>query len=361
MASILPRSQNHAMMRNDPSSSSDVHNRRANAILSARQYSSAPANLQHWTTTPPATTMPLFDARDILSFPGGNNASDTIIGGVNFNLTTLKHWNYTLYTNGTLSNNSNCFLTFDPYVPHLLPNGTFLNTTSCYSPLNDIGKRAIPGIALGVFFGLSLVFTMINLRKHGRLFLPSEKRFHAIGRRWQWYWMIWVAGCGMASGFTSVDVDRYYLPEWPLILNSIFWYLMIPSTLAVVWESVRHWGSWQERQLIDPDPFVLSQNDKRGRREFYMPLVFYAFGFLHFFMAVPRNWTPISFQRSPDQTHQVAEPQATDGRFKAGAIFLFFAWVTILFSLGHSMHHYIPRPTLVSRILSTPPAYILIL
>lgn len=224
--------------------------------------------------------MPLFDARDILAFPGGNNASDTIIGGINFNLTTLNYWNYTLYTNGTLSNNSNCFLTFAPYTPHLLPNGTFLNTTSCYIPLKGIGNRAKPGIALGVFFGLSLVFTMVNLRKHGKLFLPSEKRFHAIGRRWQWYWMLWVAGCGMASGFTSVDVDRYYLPEWPLILNSIFWYLMIPSTLAVVWESVRHWGSWQERQLIDPDPFVLSQNDKRGRREFYMPLVFYAFGFL---------------------------------------------------------------------------------
>ncbi|OBT63380.1 hypothetical protein VE03_07254 [Pseudogymnoascus sp. 23342-1-I1] len=305
--------------------------------------------------------MPLFDARDILSFPSGNNASDTIIGGINFNLTTLQHWNYTLYSNGTLSNNSNCFLTFDPYTPHLLPNGTFLNTTSCYSPLKGLGNRAKPGIALGVFFGLSLVFTMINLRKHGKLFLPSEKRFVAIGRRWQWYWMLWVAACGMASGFTSVDVDRYYLPEWPLILNSIFWYLMIPSTLAIVWESVRHWGSWQERQLIDPDPFVLSQNDERGRREFYMPLVFYGFGFLHFFMSVPRNWTPISYQRSPSQALQIAAPQATDGRFKSAAFFLLLAWLTILFSLLHSMHHYTPRPSLAARILSTPPAFLLTL
>lgn len=61
--------------------------------------------------------MPLFDARDILSFPGGNNANDTIIAGINFNLTTLQHWNYTLYSNGTLSNWSNCFLTFEPYTP----------------------------------------------------------------------------------------------------------------------------------------------------------------------------------------------------------------------------------------------------
>jgi hypothetical protein len=35
-----------------------------------------------------------------------------------------------------------------------------------------------------------------------------------------------------------------------------------------------------ERQIIDPNPFMLSQNDKRGRTEFYMPLVFYAFAFL---------------------------------------------------------------------------------
>jgi len=224
--------------------------------------------------------MPILDARELLSFPGGNNASDTIIGGINFNLTTLRHWNYTLYSNGTLSNWSNCFLTFEPFTPHLLPNGTFLNTTSCYTPQKSIGSRAIPGIAFGVFFAISIMFTLINLSKHGHLFLPSQKRFHAIGRRWQWYWMCWVAANAMASGFTSVDVDRYYLPEWPLMLNCIFWYMMIPSTLAVVWESVRHWGSWQERQLIDPDPFSLPQNDKRGKTEFYMPLVFYAFAFL---------------------------------------------------------------------------------
>lgn len=223
----------------------------------------------------------IINARDILPFPGGDNSTDTIIEGIHFNQTALTFNNYTLYTNGTLSNGSNCFLTFPPYTPTLLyQNGTFLNTTSCYTPLKPMGTRAKAGMAFGVFFGLTLVFTMINLRKHGRLFLPSQKRFRAIGRRWQWYWMIWVAAFGMASGFTSVDVDRYYLPEWPLMLNTIFWYMCIPSTLAVVWESVRHWASWEERQLIDPNPFSLPQDDRRGKVEFYMPLAFYAFGFL---------------------------------------------------------------------------------
>jgi hypothetical protein len=45
----------------------------------------------------------------------------------------------------------------------------------------------------------------------------------------------------------------------------------------VVWEAVRHWGSWMERQFIDPDPFVLREDDKRAQVELYVPLIFYLF------------------------------------------------------------------------------------
>lgn len=48
-------------------------------------------------------------------------------------------------------------------------------------------------------------------------------------------------------------------------------------------------------------------------------------------------------QRSPSQTLQIAKPAATDGRFKSSAFFLLFAWLTILFSIRHSIHHYKPR------------------
>jgi hypothetical protein len=164
----------------------------------------------------------------------------------------------------------------------------------------------------------------------------------------------------MISGLTGVDVDRYYLSEWPIILTNIFWYMMVPGTLAAVWESVRHWGSWQERQMIDPDPFSLPQDDKRGKTEFWMPLVFYSLGFMvgsyrhgrscprinlfqNFFMSVPRNWTPLSWQRDPAQKAEHAEKNATDGRFKAAACFIFLAWCTIVFCLWHSIHHYKPR------------------
>ena len=226
--------------------------------------------------------MPLIDVRDLLEFPSNpSNSSDTLIGGVHFNLTTLKYWNYTYYSNGTLSNGSWCILAFDPYTPQvLLANGTFMNSTSCYTPINNIAARGITGLAFSVYFALSIMFTLIHLRKHGRLFLPAEKRFRPIGRRWKWYWLIATAAMGMIAGIGSIDVDRYYLPEFPIVLTNLGYFLMLPCAMAAVWESVRHWGSWQERQVIDPNPFALPQNDTRGKTEFYLPLVFYLFNFL---------------------------------------------------------------------------------
>ena len=222
--------------------------------------------------------MGLLDARNILAFPGGDNSSDTIIGNIHFNLTTLKHWNYTYYSNGTLSNTSECFLAFAPHTPALLlNNGTFINATKCWSPINPIGTRGGIAIGYGVAFGIALVLTLVNLNKHGKLHLPATKRFYPIGRRWQWYWASWVCATAFISLFTAIDVDRYYLPEIPIILTSFFWFLMQMGTMAVVWEAVRHWGSWMERQFIDPDPFALRNDDRRSKIEFWLPLVWYLF------------------------------------------------------------------------------------
>jgi len=213
--------------------------------------------------------------RSLLPFPQGDNSTDTLIEGAHFNLTTLNHWNYTYYSNRTISNGSLCFLLFKPHTPILLQNGTFLRSDSCYSPVEPIGLRAILGLIFACLFALSIMFTFINLRKHGRRFLPAEKRFRAVGRRWQWYWMLAVGTCALISGITNVDVDRYYLPELPLVLSNFFWFLMLPTTTAVVWESVRHWGSWLERQAVDADPFMLQQDDRRSRVELFLPLGFY--------------------------------------------------------------------------------------
>jgi hypothetical protein len=224
--------------------------------------------------------MSLFDLRSIVSAPGSypaaDNASDTIIAGVHFNSSALNYWNYTLYSNGTLSNGSWCLLTFPPYTPSLIrPNGTWANVTWCYTATNPIGLRGSIGIGFAVVFGISLVLTLVALGKHGKTYLPVEKRFYPIGRRWQWYWAVIACACALISLFTNIDVDRYFLPELPIVLTSFFWFLMQWATMAIVWEAVRHWGSWMERQFIDPDPFSLGQDDKRAKIEFWLPLFFY--------------------------------------------------------------------------------------
>lgn len=165
-----------------------------------------------------------------------------VINGVAYNETTLSFWNYTAYGNGTISNGSNCFLTFDAYKPILVsPNGTFVNTTSCYEPIHGIGARGITGLVFGSLFAFSILLSTINLRKHGRAYLVKEKRWRPVGRRWPWYWTIFVAACGLISCFTAVDVDRDYVVNTPMILQCFFLTIMIPSLLACVWESVRSW------------------------------------------------------------------------------------------------------------------------
>ena len=217
--------------------------------------------------------MSAYDARD---FPAGDNSSDTAIGGIHFNLTSLEFWNYTLYDNGTVSNGSDCFLTFAPYTPAAIyANGSWVNGTSCYSPVKPVGARASVGTGFAVAFFLALIPTLMNLKKHGKKYLPAEKRFYPVGRRWQWYWAAFVSTVAFVSLITNIDVDRYYLPELPIVLNVFFWYLMQEGAMACVWEAVRHWGSWMERQYIDPHPFELRIDDRRATFEFWIPLFYY--------------------------------------------------------------------------------------
>ncbi|KAL7791809.1 hypothetical protein V8C43DRAFT_63583 [Trichoderma afarasin] len=286
----------------------------------------------------------IFDARDLLAFPGGDNSTDTVFGGIHFNLTTLEHWNYTYYSNGTLSNNSRCYLTYEPYQPQLLiSNGTFINATKCYSAVDPIGVRGYTGIGFAAVYAIGLMLTLTALAKHGRLYLPKEKRFYPIGRRWQWYWACFVCACALISLFTNIDIDRYHVVELPIIVTSFFWFLICQGTIALVWESVRHWGSWQERQFIDPNPFVYRTDDRRAKVEFYLPLWFYFWTWMNFFLVVPRGWSFVEMQRSPEQTLAKAIPTATGARFKAGAFCLVIAWATIVFSLRHSIYHYKPK------------------
>lgn len=284
--------------------------------------------------------------RNAVAWPAGDNSSDTIITGHHLNLTALKYWNYTLYSNGTLNNgsHSNCLLTLSPYEPTFVyANGSFNNYTSCYSPIKPLGTRGKVSIALACLYGIALMFTLLNLAKHGRMYLPTEKRFRPVGRRWQWYWMILMCATGFISLICNIDVDRYYLPNIPIILTSFFWMLLNLTTMACVWEAIRHWGSWMERQYIDPDPFALAMDDKRAQFEFWAPLFYYLWWWLDFFLVIPRNWGNVQMQRTVEQTRTVAAPSATDARFKAAVFMLLACWLTIVYYLRHSIKHYRER------------------
>jgi hypothetical protein len=185
--------------------------------------------------------MLLLQLRELLQFPGGDNETDTVINGVHFNLTALHEFNYTIYSNGTISNDSNCYLIFNQYQPSMFSNGSWVNGTSCYNPYYGIKTRGKLSIAFAAFFAASIMFTLMNLRKHGRQFLREDKRFRLVGRRWQWYWMCFVAACGLISCITGVDVDRDYLQSIAIVLQGFFFSLMLPGTLAIVWEATRHW------------------------------------------------------------------------------------------------------------------------
>ncbi|KAM5341676.1 hypothetical protein ACJ41O_014707 [Fusarium nematophilum] len=284
-------------------------------------------------------------ARDlVLDWPKGDNSSDTQFEGVHLNLTTLEHFNYTYYSNFTVSNGSKCYLTFEPYQPALLyENGSWVNATKCYTAINPIGTRGHVGIGVAVAYGLALVLTLTVLTKHGKMYLPREKRFYPVGRRWQWYWACFICAAALIGLFIAVDVDRYYLQELPITVTVFFWYLLCMGTLALTWEAVRHWGVWQERQYIDPNPFSLREDDRRAKVEFWLPLWFYFWVWMNFFLIVPRSWKFPQYQRSEEQTISRAIPAATGPRFKAAAFCLFIAWLTIVFSLRHSIKHYRPR------------------
>jgi hypothetical protein len=186
--------------------------------------------------------MPLLNLRDLVAFPqNGDNATDTVLNGIHFNKSALSHWNYTLYSNFTLSNNSNCYILLDGYQPIFHSNGTFVNATSCYVPIRPLQTRGRLGAIFAALFAICILFTLVNLKKHGQQFLREDKRFRVVGRRWQWYWMLFAAACGIISCVTGIDVDRDYLQDLAIILQGFFFVLMGDGIVCCVWEGVRHW------------------------------------------------------------------------------------------------------------------------
>ncbi|KAF3940698.1 hypothetical protein ABW19_dt0201869 [Dactylella cylindrospora] len=255
-------------------------------------------------------------------------------GRQRFNATLLKEYGYVIYSNNTISNSSNCFLAFGGYIPTIISNGSVYNSSSCETPVREIRTRGILGIVTAVIFAFLLIFSLMSLRKHGQSFLPAEKRFRLVGRRWPWYWCIVTTTVGMISGFTSVDVDRVWVLGTAAIFHFIFYICTLPTCLAAIWEMSRNWASFEERKGVDEDFFRFRQDDKRSKIEFYEPLIFYLLNFLCFFLSVLRAWNPIARSNAD---------VITDARFQASSMFELLAWGTIVVAHIISRHYYRPR------------------
>ena len=101
-------------------------------------------------------------------------------------------------------------------------------------------------------------------------------------------------------------------------------------------------GSWQERQNLDANSLRLPNNAGRFREALYLPLFFYLFAFLNFFMTAPRSWNAIGMQQSDQQSWDIARPSATDARFKTAAVLASIAWLGICYDLRYNVINYLP-------------------
>ncbi|GFF50770.1 hypothetical protein IFM47457_01296 [Aspergillus lentulus] len=285
--------------------------------------------------------MTILHIRAATPYESGANATDVVVNEVHFNRTMLDVYKYTLYSNGTLSNGTDCYLAFQEFQPRMDENGTFVDGISCYAPIHGIGQHASIGMAFTAFFAVSMFLTMFNLRKHSRKYLPGR----TMGRRLKWLWLLFVSACGLISCIMTVDVDRSHIQGTSLILQSVFYTLMTPGLMAAVWEAVRHWASWQERQILDRDPYAFTKRSSRRRQESLLPILFYAFALSNFFLTIPRSWTGVELQRSPELTALRAQPLARDLRFKLAAFMSLAGTLVICYSLEHSIYRYRATPT----------------
>lgn len=194
--------------------------------------------------------MPAITPRNVVPYP--NTDTVTLNDVILYNISTFQQLNYTLYTNFTLSNDKTgeCWLAgLHGITPPLLLNTTGNKTrvvdgTSCYTPIRGLQQHGTLGIVLAILFALSFLCTVHSLRRHvtrQHISVESGGRTTSSTSHRQWYWLLLVTACGTISGFMAIDVDRYYLPGLPLVLQSVFYYLMLPMLLAAVWESVHHW------------------------------------------------------------------------------------------------------------------------
>ncbi|KAK9452765.1 hypothetical protein V1511DRAFT_506921 [Dipodascopsis uninucleata] len=246
----------------------------------------------------------------------------------------LLDWGYRLYDNGTLSNSTQCYLSFGNFQPIIEVNGTVVNGTSCDYPYYHMKSRGAIGITLAVLAMASLPVSLYHLRKHGMRHGHEHKQFRVVGRRWQWYWLLVLQALCAVVGYFSIDIDRDYLQGTSLTIYGAVLSAMLPIALAAVWEKTRHWCAFEERKIYEDDPFRFGKNDRRSTVQILVPIGFYFFDFLLFLLTVVRDWTGLA-----DYNNMFT----VDDRWKAGEILGIMAFLWLFIVCLTARHYYRPK------------------
>lgn len=227
---------------------------------------------------------------------------------------TLSKMNYWVdEENGTLTNGADCFLSFGDYKPNFVYieylDVTVVNGTTCDSPYYSIGAKGGFGLLLSIGITAAMLVTFFNLRKHGMNFMHEPKAEELMsqggrpsktkkaepgwlrGRRLPWFLLLVMGLMQILTGFFAVDIDRNYIQGTAVGMYGVFLSVCPVLGLMVSWEYIRRWGFFEERKLLEQDPYAIDQTDLKSKARIIPPILFYVCCFFAMFMMVLRNWS----------------------------------------------------------------------
>lgn len=263
--------------------------------------------------------------------------------------------------NGTLTNGPQCWLSFGDHIPTFVPieylDTYAINGTTCDSPYYSMGAKGYLGVMLSVGITAAMLVTFFNLRKHGMNFMHEPKAEELMsqggrpsktktaepgwirGRRLPWFLLLVMGLMQILTGFFAVDIDRNYIQGTAVGMYGVFLSVCPVLGLMVSWEFIRRWGFFEERKLLEQDPYAIDQTDLKSKARIIPPIVFYVCCFFAMFMMVLRNWS-----KHLDYNTFFA----LDVRWVIGGIFEVFAFIQLVNALRVTISYYqVPQVPLV--------------
>lgn len=223
-------------------------------------------------------------------------------------------YNYSVYSNGTISNFTNCYLINDEHTPIIESDGMIYNGQSCDSPVKSLASHGAVGIVTACFCFFLIPLLLVNIAKYWKGKPPLLKR------RMEFIWITLLILALAVGGFAYIDVDRNLVQGAAMKIFSFTFQTALPISIAILWHviSTYGFGLYRQRIVVGKHAAHFSLDHWIFVVEYYAPIVFYVFNLMGFFLAALHPWTKVV--RGDGNA-------ATDGRFKASSVLLAIAWV----------------------------------